>query len=55
MVESGCTVNGNTSGTIDASTLSEIEGTAANADTIYDTKSGGDDVTGLGDEAITPN
>ena len=47
------TLNGNTSGTIDASTLSEIEGTAANANTIYDTKSGGDGFTGLGDEAIT--
>ena len=47
------TLNSNTSGTIDASTLSVIEGTTANANTIYDTKSGGDGFTGLGDEAIT--
>ena len=44
-----------TSGTIDASTISVIEGTAATLNTVYDGKvsAGGNGFTGLGDEEVT--
>ena len=46
-------MNSNTTGQVDASTLSVIEGTAAEANTLYDGKDQATGFTGIGDEAIT--
>ena len=46
-------MNSNTTGQVDASTLSVIEGTAADANLLYDGKDSGTGFTGIGDEAIT--
>ena len=47
------TLNSNTTGQVDASTLSVIEGTAADANLLYDGKDSATGFTGIGDEAIT--
>ena len=48
------TLNTKTTGTIDASTISVIEGTASDVNTVYDAAgSSGDKVSGLGSEEIT--
>ena len=48
------TLNTKTTGTIDASTISVIEGTAADVNTVYDAAgSTGDKISGLGSEEIT--
>ena len=49
------TLNTKTTGTIDGSTISVIEGTASDVNTVYDGKvsAGNDGFTGLGDEEVT--
>ena len=47
------TLNTKTTGTIDGSTISVIEGTAADVNTVYDGKGESDGFSGLGDEEVT--